>query len=39
MSDAVYERVSDQYPEATPRSITVKGKASSLPVHVLAAHP
>jgi adenylate cyclase len=39
MSDAVYERLGDQYPGATPLSITVKGKADSVPVHVLAAHP
>jgi hypothetical protein len=36
---ALLERLGVQYPGATPLSITVKGKADSVPVHVLAAHP
>jgi adenylate cyclase len=37
MSDAVFERLGGRYPEATPMTISVKGR-SSVPAHVLAAH-
>jgi len=39
MSAAVYERVADQYPDASQRTLVVKGKSAEVPAYSLRVAP